>query len=84
MDWNSLHAYGEPQVTEATYKDRGLIVRRTRLIGKQAELWPTWRYFGVLADLDGTTIEADQFEQNRAVMEHSISCNGTAGSHWAT
>ena len=44
----------------------------TRLIGKQAELWPNWRYFGFLTDLGGTTVEADQFQRNRAVIELSI------------
>lgn len=63
---------GEAQVAETTYKSHRLVVRRTRLIGKQAELWPSWRYFGFLTDLGGTTIEADQFQRNRAVIELSI------------
>ena len=63
---------GEAQVAETTYKGFRLVIRRTRLIGKQAELWPNWRYFGFLTDLGGTTIEADQFQRNRAVIELSI------------
>ncbi|MEX6431291.1 hypothetical protein AB6A68_15965, partial [Ferrimicrobium acidiphilum] len=31
---------GEAQVAETTYKGRRLIIRRTRLIGDQAELFP--------------------------------------------
>jgi hypothetical protein len=31
---------GEAQIAETTYGERRLIVRRTRLIGSQAELWP--------------------------------------------
>ena len=63
---------GEAQVAETMYHNRRLVIRRTRLIGKQAELWPNWRYFGFLTDLGGTTIEADQFQKNRAVIELCI------------
>src|SRR3954449_5928565 len=34
---------GEAQIAETTYDQRRLIVRRTRLVGAQAELWPDWR-----------------------------------------
>ncbi len=63
---------GEAQVAEMIYQNRRLVIRRTRLIGKQAELWPNWRYFGFLTDLGGTTVEADQFQRNRAVIELCI------------
>ena len=63
---------GEAQVAETIYHNRRLVIRRTRLIGKQAELWPNWRYFGFLTDLGGTTVEADQFQRNRAVIELCI------------
>jgi hypothetical protein len=36
---------GEAQIAETVYGDRRLIVRRTRLLGAQAELWPDWRHF---------------------------------------
>ena len=36
---------GEAQIAETTYGGRRLIVRRTRLLGAQAELWPDWRHF---------------------------------------
>ena len=63
---------GEAQVAETIYQNRRLVVRRTRLIGKQAELWPSWRYFGFLTNLSGPTVEADQFQRNRAVIELCI------------
>jgi hypothetical protein len=63
---------GQAQVAETMYHNRRLVIRRTRLIGKQAELWPNWRYFGFLTDLGGTTIEADQFQRDRAVIELCI------------
>jgi hypothetical protein len=46
--WCPLEDYspdGEPQIAETTGGGRRLIVRRTRLVGPQAELWPDWRYF---------------------------------------
>ena len=60
---------GEAAVAETTYQGRRLVVRRTRLTGKQAELWPSWRYFAFLTDMGGTAIEADQFQRNRAAAE---------------
>ncbi len=44
-------AGGEAMVAETTYKGRRLIVRRTRLVGPQASLWPNWRHFAFLSDL---------------------------------
>jgi hypothetical protein len=35
---------GLAQVAETRYQGGRLIVRRTRLVGEQAELFPTWRY----------------------------------------
>jgi hypothetical protein len=35
---------GVAEVAETTYKADRLIVRRTRLLGPQAELWPDWRH----------------------------------------
>ena len=63
---------GEAQVAETTYKGRRLIIRRTRLIGDQAELFPNWRYFGFVTDLLGSAVELDQFHRNRARIELSI------------
>ena len=63
---------GEAQVAETTYKERRLIIRRTRLIGDQAELFPSWRYFGFVTDLEGSAVELDQFHRNRARIELSI------------
>ena len=72
--WNEIPytSDGCAQVAETTYQNRRLVIRRTRLIGKQAELWPNWRYFGFLTDMGGTTVEADEFHRNRAVIELSI------------
>jgi len=63
---------GEAEVAETTYHKRRFIIRRTRLIGPQAELFPSWRYFGFVTDLEGSAIEVDQFHRNRARIELSI------------
>jgi hypothetical protein len=44
----------------------------TRLIGDQAELFPNWRYFGFVTNLEGSAIELDQFHRSRAGIELSI------------
>jgi hypothetical protein len=65
-------AGGEAMVAEATYKGRRLIVRRTRLSGPQATLWPNWRHFAFLSDLVGTAVELDAFHRAHAVVELCI------------
>ena len=43
-----------------------LVVRRTRLLGSQAELWPDWRYHAFVTNLDLPAAEADRRHQPRA------------------
>jgi hypothetical protein len=63
---------GEAQIAETVYGDRRLIVRRTRLLGAQAELWPDWRHFCLITnrDEDITLVEAEHREH--AVVEQVI------------
>jgi Transposase DDE domain group 1 len=64
---------GQAQVAECIYHGRRLIVRRTRLIdGHQARLWPDWRHFAFLTDLDGDTVSVDAFHRRHAVVELAI------------
>jgi hypothetical protein len=63
---------GAAQVAACHYKGRRLIVRRTRLTGRQAKLWPDWRHFGFLTDLAGTAVEVDAFDRRHAVVELAI------------
>jgi hypothetical protein len=64
---------GIAQVAETTYGGRRLIVRRTRLVdARQAKLWPDWRHFGFLTDLDGTPVEIDAFHRAHASIELAI------------
>jgi hypothetical protein len=63
---------GEAQIAETTYGDRRLIVRRTRLLGTQAELWPDWRHFAFITNRtdDITHVEAEH--RDHAVVEQVI------------
>ena len=63
---------GEAEVAECIYQGRRLIVRRTRLVGRQATLWPQWRHFAFLTDLDGTAVEVDAFHRAHATVELGI------------
>jgi hypothetical protein len=63
---------GEAMVAECIYKGRRLVVRRTRLTGPQATLWPGWRHFAFLSDLEGTAVELDAFHRRHAVVELCI------------
>lgn len=63
---------GEAQIAETVYDNRRLIVRRTRLLGPQTELWPNWRHFAFLTNRadDLALVEAEHREH--AVVEQVI------------
>jgi hypothetical protein len=63
---------GEAQVAECDYKGRRLIVRRTRLIGRQATLWPQWRHLAFVTDLEGDPVDVDAFHRSHANVELAI------------
>lgn len=63
---------GVAAVAETTYKGIRLVVRRTRLIGPQATLWPNWRHFAFLSDLEGPAVEVDAFHRQHATVELAI------------
>jgi Transposase DDE domain group 1 len=73
--WQPIENYpeeGEAQIAETTYGSRRLIVRRTRLVGPQAQLWPDWRHFAFLTNRteDITVVEAEH--RDHAVVEQVI------------
>lgn len=76
-------AGGEAQVAETVHKGRRMIVRRTRLVGDQAEMWPNWRHFAFLTDLDGEATDVDAFHRERAQCELDIRDlkEGTGAAH---
>jgi Transposase DDE domain group 1 len=63
---------GEAQIAQTVYGGRRLIVRRTRLLGPQAELWPDWRHFCLITNRteDIALVEAEHREH--AVVEQVI------------
>jgi Transposase DDE domain group 1 len=63
---------GLAQVAETRYRGDRLIVRRTRLVGEQAELFPNWRYHAFVTDRVGTTVWLDQDHRRHAVVELCI------------
>ena len=64
---------GEAQVADTVYNGRRLIVRRTRLTDRrQLKLWPDWRHFAFLTDLDGDAIAVDRFHREHATVELDI------------
>jgi DDE family transposase len=72
--WQSI-AYpddGEAQIAKTTYGDRRLIVRRTRLLGAQAELWPDWRHFCVITNRTDELIVVEAEHREHAVVEQVI------------
>jgi len=73
--WTKIADYpddGEAQIAETVYGGRRLIVRRTRLLGPQAELWPDWRHFAFITNReeDITLVEAEH--RDHAVVEQVI------------
>jgi hypothetical protein len=63
---------GIAEVAATTYKGRRLVVRRTRLVGPDQKLWPDWRHFAFLSDLEGTAVELDAFHREHARVELAI------------
>jgi hypothetical protein len=63
---------GEAQIAETVYAGRRLIVRRTRLLGAQAELWPDWRHFAFLTNRTDEIALVEAEHRDHAVVEQVI------------
>jgi len=63
---------GEAQIAQTTYAGRRLIVRRTRLLGAQAELWPDWRHFCFITNRDEEIELVEAEHRDHAVVEQVI------------
>jgi hypothetical protein len=73
--WQPLADYpeeGEAQIAEATLRGKRMIVRRTRLIGPQAELWPDWRHFPFLTNRSEPLEVVEAEHRQHAVVELTI------------
>jgi hypothetical protein len=63
---------GEAQIAETVYGGRRLIVRRTRLLGAQAELWPDWRHFCFITNRSDDIALVEAEHRDHAVVEQVI------------
>jgi hypothetical protein len=74
-EWVTVTDYpgtGEAQIAEIAYGDWRLIVRRTRLIGAQAELFPDWRHHCFATNRTIPTLIADVDHRDHATIELAI------------
>jgi hypothetical protein len=74
-DWRPLAEYpetGEAQIAETTLGARRLIVRRTRLLGDQAELFPDWRHFALVTNRSEPLELVESEHRQHAVVELAI------------
>ena len=74
-DWQPLPDYpedGEAQIAQTMIGKQRLIIRRTRLVGDQAELWPDWRHFAFLTNRTDTIEQVEAEHRQHAVVELAI------------
>jgi hypothetical protein len=67
-----LHQQGHARLAETLLAGRRLIVRRTRLTGRQTPLWPDWRHHAFVTDRDGDMAFLDADHRGHAVQELAI------------
>jgi hypothetical protein len=73
--WQPLDDYpeeGEAQIAETRAGGRRLVVRRTRLVGPQAELWPEWRYLPFITNRTDPLELVEREHRQHAVVELAI------------
>ncbi len=73
--WVTITDYpdtGEAQIAETMLGDWRLIVRRTRLVGAQAELWPDWRHHAFATNRTVPLLTADIDHRDHATIELAI------------
>jgi hypothetical protein len=63
---------GRAQIAGTTYTTRRLIVRRTRLLGPQAELFPDWRHFAFVTNRTDDIAVVEAEHRDHAVVEQVI------------
>ncbi len=74
-DWVTIADYpdtGQAQIAETTLGSWRLIVRRTRLLGAQAELFPDWRHHCFATNRSVPTLVADIDHRDHATIELAI------------
>ena len=71
-DWVTLTDYpdgGEAQIAEVTFGKWRMIVRRTRLLGEQADLFPSWRHHSFATNRTVPLLTADIDHRDHAQIE---------------
>jgi hypothetical protein len=63
---------GEAQIAETVYGERRLIVRRTRLVGAQDELFSDWRHFAMITNRADELAIVEAEHRDHAVVEQVI------------
>jgi Transposase DDE domain group 1 len=74
-DWHPLTDYpegGEAQIAQTMLGSQRLVVRRTRLLGAQAELWPDWRHHAFLTNRVEALEQVEAEHRQHAVVELAI------------
>jgi hypothetical protein len=75
QDWRTLEDYpegGQAQIAQTMLGHQRLIVRRTRLVGAQAELWPDWRHFAFFTNCTDAIELVEAEHRQHAVVELAI------------
>jgi hypothetical protein len=67
-----LSAQGIAEIAETRLGERRLIVRRTRLLGPQATLWPDWRHHAFITDRTEELALVEREHRQHAVVELAI------------
>ena len=73
--WQRLAGYpatGIAEIAETLLDERRLVVRRTRLVGVQAALWPDWRHFAFITDRSEALATVEAEHRQHAVVELAI------------
>ncbi|MDP9259052.1 MAG: transposase, partial [Actinomycetota bacterium] len=73
--WQRLAGYpatGIAEIAETLLDERRLVVRRTRLLGAQAALWPDWRHFAFITDRSEALATVEAEHRQHAVVELAI------------
>ncbi len=74
-DWQLLEDYpktGVAQIAQTMIGHRRLVVRRVRLVGQQAELFPQWRHFAFFTNRTDPLELVEAEHRQHAVVELSI------------
>ena len=74
-EWRALTDYpetGEAQIAQTMVGQQRLVVRRVRLVGPQADLFPDWRYFAFLTNRTDPLELVESEHRQHAVVELAI------------